>query len=103
MNYVIEGALLLLVLGLGLLCLKYWKLAGILQKRYAGISDIQSEVDAAKSRLEQARKAFQEFEKQSQEQKNTLLQDIKIPIARSRCPIGRPPLLLPRASDNVLP
>ncbi|HEY1938915.1 MAG TPA: DUF4041 domain-containing protein [Candidatus Angelobacter sp.] len=77
MNYFILIILGLLILALIFFCLQLWKSANTLQKRYAGITNIQSEITATKVRLNQAKQALLEFEQDSQARESKLTQEVK--------------------------
>jgi hypothetical protein len=54
---------------------RFWQQAETIRKRYAGISDIQAEVTAAQSKLDQTREAQKQFESESQQRHAMTIQE----------------------------
>jgi len=75
MDYVVLVALGAVALVFAFLSWKFWQQAITLRKRYAGIINIQDEVAAAQRKLEQAKQAWEDFERESQQRRTKLTQE----------------------------
>jgi DNA repair exonuclease SbcCD ATPase subunit len=75
--YYIVGLLVFLVIALLVVCGKLWQQTRTLSKRYAGITSIQAEVTAAQAELDNSRKAQKDLDKESQERRSRLAQELK--------------------------
>jgi len=75
--YYIVGLLAFLVIVLLVVCGKLWQQSRTLSQRYAGITNIQAEVTAAQAALDNARRAQKDLDKESQERRSRLAQELK--------------------------
>jgi hypothetical protein len=77
MAYAVFVILSAITLILVFYCLKFWKELQTLQRRYAGIIDVKAEIAAHKKTLEQSRQAQQDFERENQQKRAELIQEIE--------------------------
>ena len=54
---------------------RYWQQAGAIQKRYAGVANVQAELAAAKSKLEQAKHSLQQIEAEQKQRRINAAQE----------------------------
>lgn len=75
MAQLVIALLIALVLFLAFLSWRYWQQSGALQKRYAPVITIQTEVTTLQTKLEQAKQNQKSFEADNQQRRAKLLQD----------------------------
>jgi Skp family chaperone for outer membrane proteins len=77
MAYAVFVILSAITLFLVFCCLKFWKELQTLQRRYAGIIDVKAEIAAHQKTLEQSRQVQQDFERENQQKRAELIQEIE--------------------------
>ncbi len=75
MSQLIIALLGALTLALAFFVWRFWQQAETIRKRYAGILNIQAEVAAVQSKLDQAREAQKQFESESQQHRARTIQE----------------------------
>jgi hypothetical protein len=75
MNYVVFAISGTVILLFAFLSWRFWQQATALQKRYAGIISIQAELAGVQRKLEQAKQAEKEFERDNQQRRAKLTQE----------------------------